>query len=357
MKMQEQTISAFDEVYADVQPNYSIPIKTINGTKFLNYIQTYRAMAAICVVAVHCTALLTNAGKSIEGILFQRSTHMFVVMAGFVFQHLINKFKWKKYYVSKLRNVILPYLLLSFPLIFYRVFIVDKFFLNNPLLAVKTVLYYLVTGNHLLTFWFIPTIFLFYAIAPLLVLLDKDGRIYLFLPLLILLSFYINRANEIVVNPILMFVHFFSVYVTGMFLSRHRERVFELTDKYIYYLVIFVASLFVYQYLYSYWYEQMQYIQKATLSVLLLYVFRKYDNYVPSQINIIARMSFGIYLIHGLVVFGLGFLFKRFVNGGHLVYNLQNYIFIFLLIMTVTIIFIKVVKLITKNHSRKFVGC
>jgi hypothetical protein len=355
--MQEQIIGAFDEIYAGGQLDSKVPIKSINKTEFLNYIQTYRAMAAICVVAVHCTALLTDAGKSIEGILFQRSTHMFVVMAGFVFQHLARRFEWKRYYVSKLKFVVLPYIILNIPIIFYRIFIGKSLLLNGWLAATESIMYSLVTGNHLITFWFIPMISLFYVAAPLLVLLDKDERIYYFLPFFIILSFCVTRTNETTVNAFLMFVHFFSVYVTGMFLSRYKEKVFKFLETYLYYLAFFIVALFVYEYLYSCLYEQMQYMQKAALSLLLLYVFKKYDRYVPVQINVIANMSFGIYLIHGLVIFGLGYLFKRFVNGGHLVYNLQNYLFVFLLIMAITISCIKVVKLITKHHSRKFIGC
>jgi hypothetical protein len=357
MEMQKQIIGSFGEAYANVQSESNSPTKSTSKAEFLNYIQTYRAMAALCVVAVHCTALLTDGGKSIEGILFQRSTHMFVVMAGFVFQHLAKKFEWKKYYISKLKFVILPYILLNIPIILYRIFLGATLLKNGWFSACKAIMYSLLTGNHLITFWFIPMISLFYLAAPLFVLLDKDKRVYYFLPFFIVLSLYITRTNETTVNAFLMFIHFFSVYLTGMFLSRYKEQMFELIDMYLHYLLLCIIGLLVYEYFYSYWAEQMQYIQKSALSLLLLYAFRKYDKYVPVQVNIIANMSFGIYLIHGLVVFGLGYSFKYLVNGGQLVYNLRNYLLVFLLIMTITVSCIKIVQLLAKEHSRKLIGC
>jgi hypothetical protein len=357
MKMQEQIISAFDKTYTGVGLGSSMSVKTVNKSEFLNYIQTYRAMAAICVVAVHCTALLADTGKSIEGILFQRSTHMFVIMAGFVFQHLAAKFEWKRYYISKLKFVILPYIILNIPIILYRIFIGKTLLLNGWFSAVESIVYSLVTGNHLITFWFIPMITLFYAAGPLLVLLDRDERIYYFLPFFIALSLCVTRTNETTVNPLLMFVHFFSVYVTGMFLSRYKELMFKLIDMYLYPLLLCIAALLLYEYFYSYWSEQMQYAQKTALSLLFLYLFKRYDKYVPPQVNIIANMSFGIYLVHGLVVFGLGYLFKNFINGGHLAYNFHNYLLVFFLIMSITIGCIKIVKYFAKNQSRKLIGC
>ena len=142
---------------------------------------------------------------------------LFVFIAGYLFQHLSNRFDIKKYYLSKLQNVVIPYLIISIPAILFYITVEQKntvwpSFYAEP--AWLQMIYFYITGLHLSPMWFIPMIIMFYLLAPVLVKADKTRYFYCLLPFFLLVSFSVERGlthhN---------FMHFFSIYILGMFLS------------------------------------------------------------------------------------------------------------------------------------------
>jgi surface polysaccharide O-acyltransferase-like enzyme len=123
--------------------------------------------------------------------LFKDGTAYFIFIAGFLFQYLSKKYAYGDYLKKKFNNVILPYLIISIPAIFYcisqgkvsnDVWFKD-FFPSWPLPYQVVALYS--TGGHLYTLWFIPMIAIFYVISPLLIFVDKNPKLYWSLLLLI----------------------------------------------------------------------------------------------------------------------------------------------------------------------------
>ncbi len=91
--------------------------------EFINYIHNFRGIAIIFVVACH---LLLNWDKNskVEEFLFVfwgNGTVLFVFIAGYLFQHLSKKFEYRNYLVKKFQNIILPYFIISVPIIVYRI--------------------------------------------------------------------------------------------------------------------------------------------------------------------------------------------------------------------------------------------
>jgi surface polysaccharide O-acyltransferase-like enzyme len=333
------------------------PYEAIHAYKsrndFLGYIQTYRAIAAIFVIAVHCPWLLSDAHEaSFTTIIFNRSTQLFIFLSGFVFQHLSNKFNWKAYYISKFKNVIIPYFIISLPILLYRLFI------SKTIPDIEGFLVQLISGGALVPMWFIPTILLFYTIGPLLIKLDRNGFIYYLLPLFIALSLVVTRDKAVNNNQLILFAHFFSVYLLGMLCSKHKEQLYNLTDKCSLLLVCITVLLVIIQYLYPLVFtEQLQFIQKTLLSFLFLYWFRKYDDYVPKTIKSLADISFGIYLIHYLALSIIYFTLKC-VTGKTCFDNTPlHYALLIAAVLVLTVMVIKIVKMSTKKYSRYFVGC
>jgi surface polysaccharide O-acyltransferase-like enzyme len=320
---------------------------------FLGYIQTYRAIAAIFVIAVHCPWLLSDAHEtSFTAIIFNRSTQLFIFLSGFVFQHLSNKFNWRAYYVSKFKNVIIPYFIISLPILLYRLFI------SKTIPDIEVFLVQLISGGALVPMWFIPTILLFYTIGPLLIKLDRNGFIYYLLPLFIALSLVVTRDKVVNNNQLVLFTHFFSVYLLGMLCSKHKEQLYDLTDKYNLLLVFVTVLLVIIQYVHPLLFtEQLQFIQKTLLSFLFLYWFRKYDDYVPKTVKSLADISFGIYLIHYLALSIIYFTLKC-VTGKTCFDNTPlHYALLIAAVLVLTVMVIKIIKLSTKKYSRYLVGC
>jgi surface polysaccharide O-acyltransferase-like enzyme len=333
------------------------PCEATHTTKsrndFLGYIQTYRAIATIFVIAIHCPWLLSDTHEtSFSAIIFNRSTHLFIFLSGFIFQHLSNKFNWKAYYISKLKNVIVPYLIISLPILLYRLFI------SKTIPDSEGFIMQLISGGALVPMWFVPTIVLFYAISPLLVKLDGNGLIYYLLPLFIALSLVVTRDLAVNNNQLVLFTHFFSVYLLGMLCSKYKEQLYKITDKYNSSLVCITVLLILVQYVYPLVLtEQLQFIQKTSLSFLFLYWFRKYDDYVPKTVKSLADISFGIYLIHYLALSIIYFTLKCVTGKTSFDNTPLHYVLLIIAVLILTVMVIKIVKLSTKKYSRYFVGC
>ena len=149
----------------------------------LLYINYLRAFAIILIVAGH-TLLWGKYGTTIRLtnlFLFKGGTLLFVFIAGFLFQYLAYKFEYKKYLITKLKNVILPYCITMFP-----VAIVFAVRLHNPehfLYSYPPIIRFInvmfvgqiINGP----LWFVPMIAIFFLLAPVLLKL-KNYRIVWF---------------------------------------------------------------------------------------------------------------------------------------------------------------------------------
>jgi peptidoglycan/LPS O-acetylase OafA/YrhL len=345
-------------VYSSKQPAAIAKLEQNKSKEFLGYVHLYRAVSAIFVVICHCPLLLIgNLDRTFEGTIFQRSTHMFIFIAGFIFQHLSNRFNWKKYYFNRFRYVLIPYLAISLPFIAFRIFVKKDIIADASGSLPEKVFYILATGSHQIPYWFIPMIMIFYAVSPIFIYLDKDKRIYYLLPVFMLVSMFITRG-QISNNQIgLLFVHFFSVYLFGMFCSRNKEKLFAITGKYIGVLIISIVALVFYEYLHAdIFNEQLQFVQKILLSIAMLYLLHRYDKYIPRRVGVFADISFGIYLLHCFAMNIVAWILKHTINTV-LHYSFINLMVILVMTLTICIVIIYTVKFITRGYSKYLIGC
>src|ERR1035438_6859478 len=88
---------------------------------FLRYIHSFRALAIVLVVATHCITLFkwdyTGWPYQLLMCLAPNCTLFFVFISGFLFQHLSHKFQYRRYLKSRWDNVLLPYVMVSLPMI------------------------------------------------------------------------------------------------------------------------------------------------------------------------------------------------------------------------------------------------
>lgn len=142
-------------------------------------------------------------------ISISNGTVLFVFIAGYLFQHLSLRYKYKIYLMAKFRNVITPYLVTSIPAILVFILVLKRetvwegFY--NDLIWLQVINFY-ITGLHLAPFWFIPVITIFYLVSPVLVFADRCKFFYFLLPVFVLVSCFVGRG---VVSPFISFVHFF----------------------------------------------------------------------------------------------------------------------------------------------------
>jgi membrane-bound acyltransferase YfiQ involved in biofilm formation len=203
--------------------------------RFFPHIHRLRGIAIIGVVSIHVISVLGLPlpvwAEVPYDVVFGEGSPIFLMISGFLFREGLAKYAYPRFIDRKVRNVLIPYLVVSIPaLVIYlggfktsHPWLSEDFFDRNP--VVQTVVL-LVTGAHLGPLWFIPMILLFFIVSPVFVYIDRHPRTYLVLPLLFVVTVLVPRPYENS-NPIQSFVHFLSLFVLGMWLARHHDRLID----------------------------------------------------------------------------------------------------------------------------------
>lgn len=342
---------------------------------FLSYIHSFRAVAILFIVAGHCVYLFEweriRWQEHLVKSLMQNGTVLFVFVAGFLFQHLSHKFDYGRYLKGKLLNVILPYVIVSVPMLTVQVLTQRGAFDPSHPSGLESVplniLWSLLTGYHILPFWFIPMIAVFYLLAPVLLWTDRDGRLYYLLPLLLACTVFVHRPSD--------FTHiwhscayFLPVYIYGMWFSRHRERVMDWHSRWLPGLLALLVALV--------WLEVGYFgrggaigsaqlfstengvlgtnaLQKLMLCGVLPVLLRRFGDFLDPKLDYMAQVSFGIYFLHMYFIQA----YTRFVAGD--VFPAASLVRYGLAVATVVglcVLCLWLIKKILGRHSRKFVG-
>lgn len=332
--------------------------------QFINYIHNFRGIAIIFVTACHLLLDWPEGSKThrLLDMLWGNGTVLFVFIAGYLFQHLSKKFEYKDYLVKKLQNVILPYFIISVPIIVYRIMTSDMpeyilahhpDFLSWP--AWRKVSYFMLHGAHMQPLWFVPMIALFYLAAPLFIFIDRHPKLYYILAIFCIISLLVER--EPFSNIPKMFVHFISVYMFGMLMSRYKNEYLELAKKYWVLISGVTVAVFVLNFIfYNPYNNPFNYLQKMLFCAFFIYWLWKLDKYVPKWLASLAEISFGIFFLHYYLILVIKMGYEKFFHTG-IPGNILYWVADLLLVLIGTIIVIRVVKWITGKKSRYLIGC
>jgi peptidoglycan/LPS O-acetylase OafA/YrhL len=334
-----------------------------NKRAFIQYIHNFRGIAIIYVVAAHILVAWEpdSMTKKWFEVIWQNSTILFLFIAGYLFQHLSDKFEYKDYLIKKFQNVILPYFILSAPVIFYRLYFNDipGFAIDdNPTFASWTdtekLIYYIRTGAHLQPLWFIPMITLYYIISPILLYIDRNPRWYWVLVPLFAISYIIPRS--VLSDTLNMGIHFISVYLFGMFLSKYKDEYLELAKKYWIPLTILAFSTLIATYFANdFWYDRLDFTHKVIFCCFYIYWLWRLEKYIPNFIGVLATYSFGIFFVHYFwVLFVRGIALKLW--GQEVPGNLVYWTISFLVVLIGSVACLKVAQLVLKRNSKYVVG-
>lgn len=342
---------------------------------FLSYIHSFRAVAILFIVAGHCIYLFEWQGReTLENVLrsvFQNGTILFVFVAGFLFQHLSRKFEYRKYLRSKLVNVISPYVLVSLPMLALQMATGRGSFDPSRGFEFPTVFHNLVwnllTGYHILPFWFIPMISVFYLLAPLLLWIDRDGRPYFLLPALLVLTVFVHRPQDFTQIGHSC-AYFLPVYLFGMWTSRYKDRVMRLTHRHLWPLTALVLALVAVEVfllhrggaIYSHHLFSTENgivgtnaIQKLLMCWVSMAWLDRYDEKVKSKLTLLAELSFGIYFVHMYFIQAYAQLLPedQLPAGG-----LLRYLLLVAVVAALSTLVLLVGKKILGKRSRMFIG-
>lgn len=332
--------------------------------EFINYIHYFRGLAILFVVACHL--ILQWPDNSFTGkfliTLTGNGTVLFVFIAGYLFQHLSRKFEYKSYLMKKLQYVILPYLLISIPIIIYRLkandysdYVLEPHpdFATWPLWHKLS--YFILCGAHMKPLWFVPMIALFYLAAPLFMYIDRHPKLYYLLIPFCIVSLLVDR--EPLSDIPKMATHFLSVYVFGMFMSRYKSQYLEFAKRqYVWISLLTLAAFVVNLVFYDQWNNPLNYVHKMLFCCFFLYWLWRLDRYVPSFFNLLADISFGLYFLHYYTLLAIKTVYEHKMGhpipGTFLYWTLD-----LVLILIGTTLFILAVRKLVPKYSRYLIGC
>ena len=291
---------------------------------FLNYINVFRGLAILLIIAGH-TMQFGDSSSLLHKInceMICGGTALFIFISGFLFQHLSGKFEYKNYLSKKWTNVILPYFITSIPGILFCLFL-PKIYGNSfdGLNSVIQISMFLSTGRiHNTPTWFIPMIILFFLCSWLLLKLENKGILYKLLPVMFLVTLLFPRT-DVDYNSIINlsyfqkymaclwyvfngFIHFFSLYVFGMFCSKYKEVIDVFYNKRVLLLAIMLGLAGLNIYLnYHNIYSSFT-VSKTILTMLILGYLKHYDECIMKKetlnkvFDVTAKYSFGLFFVH-----------------------------------------------------------
>ncbi|CDF78239.1 acyltransferase 3 [Formosa agariphila KMM 3901] len=351
----------------------SLPKK--NGP-FLKHFHYFRGFAIINIVFAHLisyspapSSLIdssrTELLNSLREILFHNSTIYFLFVSGFLFYYLSSNFRINAYYKNKLKNVIVPYILISTLLLLIKSFrSFDQFNINEFSIEWFNNIIY---GKSQLQFWYIPFISIVFLISPLLLLVPYNIRIKAF-PLILLLPLLGTRTGTNI--TFYQFLYFFPIYIIGMHTAMRYEKLVFFIKKYFTLVIIIsiTSTIMILLFMIFDWEseygifsitEGLFYLQKISFTIIILKYLKSLQYKNLTVLNDFATFSFGIYFTH-LILNGVLIKVKLI-----LLELVANYSEVFLapLIITYSIILIfinlevlKLIKKIFKKKSRFLVG-
>ncbi|MGJ8524365.1 hypothetical protein LMG33818_000073 [Halomonadaceae bacterium LMG 33818] len=194
-----------------------------------------RGLAIICIVYEHSAFSLWNKLYSggLANFLFTqfipRWTAIFVFISGFLFYYLSDRYRTKKYYFTKFKNVLVPYLVisaLSYLLLAQHQLAQLSIGFSDPshnvfIWVVKS----LVFGSFNTPLWFIPMIIMIFALGPWLYRISRENLVFIAIASLIFVNFY--HRPPYTYGPILNAVFFLPYYIVGMCVCQHKQWILD----------------------------------------------------------------------------------------------------------------------------------
>ncbi len=293
----------------------------------INSFNHFRAIAILLIVAGHSFGVT---GLEIDSImekvvvnLIQGGTALFVFISGFLFHYIFYpKFKYSKFVLGKIKNVLVPYLILGFLPVFLYVYmkkdVFGTYFLPNGdglfFEYVIPALKYYASGRFLTAYWYIPFIMLVFISSPLHVYFIKVRLKYKLgvIVAMSIVSMVIHRpiANIFVLQSL---IYYTPIYLIGITASIYRDKIYDyLNGKEVYMilLAIVIALLQVNVGVVGNYHKEafeissidLMYIQKILLCFFFMILLNRFENYNNKYIHAIASTSFTVFFIHPFLI-------------------------------------------------------
>ena len=350
---------------------------------FLKYLHSFRGFAIINIVVLHAIGFaIFEVSKDpkypisiVNELLFHNSTIYFALISGLLYTAVLKKKGYAKFYASKLKYVILPYLFFT---LLYTAFDIGKSglfifresftdYLNN---LPRNFIY----GKAIFVLWYIPVLVFLYLVTPLLnfiMSIEKWGKWLIFLIIAIPLVVNRDEVMELYKSDYLSLanmIYFTGAYAAGMFLADNlEERTLYLQSKKHFLLIIVLLSTAMILYITINDYDKigefsilstLYYIQKLVISFLMLLFFKNLGENQPKWLMAIANDAFAIYFLHILffIIFCPDLGYFTFINTIAQFSSILAGLILLLLSIVSSMVVVWLFKKLFGKYSRMLVG-
>lgn len=315
----------------------------------IQYIHLFRGVAILFIVLSH---LIWNTGDHPEikrsiRLILSNSTIFFLIISGFLFEHLSNNYKPVPYLIKKIKYILLPYFFCSIPIIAFKLF---RF--PEPNLFTQT-LYYLITGSHIGPYWYIPVIFAIFLTSPIIIFI-KQFKAFQYL-LIITLAYSILTKRPESYNVLKNLIYYFGFFHLGIILAMHRQKVETWFSRKRFMITATTIWAATHISLNNNTLPPCKTLQLVMLAGIIMNAC--YHIKSPKLIdifNLLANYSFGIYFLHQYIIDLLAILVVR-LGGDYrsLTYSLA----IFPLVVCLSVLGVYFIKItVGSSKSRLLIG-
>jgi len=312
---------------------------------FLGYVHSFRGFAIINVVMIHCLGISLSVANHfvpdpgnplfiLNETLFHGSTIYFALISGLLFSSILCTRGYVKFYRGKILNVVMPYLVFTalFTMINppgpegifvlrgdWQTYASDVF--NN-----------FVFGQAQFTYWYIPVLFILFALTPALRFITSDARLGNTALILVLAApLLISRTSTHL--SFATMVYFTGAYTAGVFLGQDIEKKLAWINNR-WRLLLAIIAVTTIAIVYMLWagfefigpvsiLESTYYVQKLALSTIMLVWLRSMADHQPRWLAGFANSAFSIYFLHMIfIVLAIGLVYPLLSATGYYQFNI-----------------------------------
>ena len=326
--------------------------------KKVNYLDIASVISAISVVILHTNGVFWQFSKenywissNIIECIFYFAVPVFFMISGATLLNFYDRYNLKRYFHSRIKKTVIPYLFWTFFAIFFRLYITKEIVLSQ--LTLSEILTIFLTGGGVNVYWFFIPLFCIYLSIPLLASVKEEKRKEVFSYLAItgfviniLLPFINSVFNlEIRLGISVNIISGYLIFLIIGYLLHNYEINNRLTIA-IYFLGILGLLLHIVgTYYHSIEIESVSKLYKgyanlpsilySTAVFLLFKNFGKkllYNNKIEFIIMHTKKYTFSIYLLHFYIITLIG----AYVNKYSIVWRLFGFIPIMVIVIIIT---------------------
>lgn len=270
---------------------------------YLSSINWFRGIAIFFVVLGH-VPLTVYAGTDFNYNFLSNGSFFFVLISGFLFHYLKERYEYTDFMIKKFKYVVFPYLFIITP----GVILAAYYYINGmewfnadsipPVSNLVYYVFYLIThgGTVIEPLWFIPMICIFFILSPLIKKIMESK--YFGIITIICLAFTLTTSRPNL--PELSFIHWLGVYLLGGYLS-HKYSIIRNNSVKIFFLslIILAFSAFI-----DFDLINSSHVNKliTTFSFISLLCILEDKKFKLAFLDLLAKYSFGIFFIHGYII-------------------------------------------------------